>query len=115
MHKIVKGALTFRRHIFGAYRDHFQRLATEQEPDTLFITCSDSRMVPSLITSTDPGDLFVVRNIGNLVPPYSGETDQPMSVGAAVEYAVEILGVKHILVCGHSNCGAMRTLFRPPS
>lgn len=115
MHKIVKGALTFRRHIFGAYRDHFQRLATEQEPDTLFITCSDSRMVPSLITSTDPGDLFVVRNIGNLVPPYSGETDQPMSVGAAVEYAVEILGVKHILVCGHSNCGAMRTLLRPPS
>ena len=115
MHKLISGALTFRRHVFGAYREHFRRLAHQQEPDTLFITCSDSRMVPNLITSTDPGDLFVVRNIGNLVPPYSEETTQPMSVGAALEYALNVLDVRFIVLCGHSGCGAMRAVLQPPS
>lgn len=108
MHKIVHGALTFRRHIFAAYRDLFQRLAADgQRPQALFIGCSDSRVVPNLITMSDPGDLFIVRNVGALVPP-EGSADH--SVSSAVEYAVSVLGVSDIIVCGHTRCGAMRAL-----
>ena len=108
MHKLVHGALTFRRQIFAAYRDLFQRLAAEgQSPQALFIGCSDSRVVPSLITQSDPGDLFIVRNVGNLVPPADSADS---SVASAIEFAVSVLGVGDIIVCGHTRCGAMRTL-----
>lgn len=108
MQKLIKGALTFRRHVFAAYRDLFARLAEGQSPEAMFITCSDSRVVPSLITSTDPGDLFVVRNVGNVVPPYAPGAPRDNPGAAAIEYAVNALKVRHVIVCGHSRCGAMR-------
>jgi len=94
-----------------------------QNPSQLFITCSDSRVIPSLITASGPGDLFVVRNIGNIVPPYDGLRSadhdavarSDASVGAAIEYAVDILGVPAITVCGHSDCGAMKALLAEQS
>lgn len=114
MQKLIKGALTFRRHVFSAYRDLFERLAGGQTPEAMFITCSDSRIVPNLITSTDPGDLFIVRNIGNVVPAYN--PDAPTSAEAgALEYALLALKVSDIIVCGHSACGAMRAALKPPS
>lgn len=108
MQKLIKGALTFRRHVFSAYRDLFAKLAEGQTPEALFISCSDSRVVPNLITATDPGDLFVVRNVGNIVPPFVPGAPKDVSPVAAMEYAVEVLGVRHIIVCGHSRCGAMK-------
>jgi carbonic anhydrase len=89
-----------------------------QQPSQLFITCSDSRIVPSLITGSGPGDLFTVRNVGNLVPPYLGATNddrEPVpptdtSVGAAIEYAIDVLGVRAVTLCGHSDCGAMKAI-----
>ena len=90
------------------YAGLFERLAEGQAPHTLFITCSDSRIDPNLITATEPGELFLVRNVGNLVPPASAEDDN--AVGAAIEYAVGVLGVSKIVVCGHSRCGAMASI-----
>lgn len=112
MRKLIQGILEFRRHVFPAYRMTFSRLAQGQAPDCLFIGCADSRVVPNLFASTQPGDLFVVRNVGNLVPaatpplPASPES----SVGAALEFAVLNLEVPDIVVCGHSGCGAMKGL-----
>src|SRR3990167_5638666 len=106
MQKLLNGALTFRRHMFSAYRDLFERLAQGQAPEALFITCSDSRVVPNLITATDPGDLFVLRNIGNIIPPYDPD-DKDNAEAAAIEYALGVLGVRDIVICGHSSCGAM--------
>ncbi|MFO0573349.1 MAG: carbonic anhydrase [Polyangia bacterium] len=108
MQKLIKGALTFRRHVFAAYRDLFAKLAQGQAPEALFITCSDSRVVPSLITATDPGDLFVVRNVGNIVPPHAPGSPRENPGAAALEYAIQVLNVRHIIVCGHSGCGAMK-------
>jgi carbonic anhydrase len=112
--KLLQGVLTFRRHMFSAYRDLFERLAQGQEPEALFITCSDSRVVPSLITATDPGDLFVLRNIGNIIPPFDPE-DRDNAEAAALEYALGVLRVKDIVICGHSGCGAMRAACLPQS
>lgn len=92
----------------GAYQPLFQSLATSQEPHTLFITCSDSRINPNLITSTEPGELFIVRNVGNIIPPFG--PDQTPAEGAALEFAVGVLGVREIVVCGHSGCGAMKAV-----
>jgi carbonic anhydrase len=103
--RLVQGVERFREETKEAYADLFERLATSQEPHTLFITCSDSRVIPSLITSTDPGELFIVRNVGNIVP--ITERDSMPAEGAALEFAVGILRVKQIIVCGHSCCGAM--------
>jgi carbonic anhydrase len=110
MQKLVKGIHSFQRGFFATNRQLFERLATEgQNPETLFITCSDARVVPNLITGAAPGDLFIVRNVGNVVPrpELSGGT------AAAIEYAVEILGVKDIIVCGHTQCGAIDAILNP--
>ncbi|MEU1212033.1 carbonic anhydrase [Streptomyces sp. NPDC005791] len=90
--------------------EEFARLAQGQSPQVLFITCSDSRVVPTLITGARPGELFELRTAGNIVPPYA--SGQPTSEAATVEYAVEVLGVSDIIVCGHSHCGAVGALVR---
>src|SRR5262245_16580992 len=109
MQKLVSGVHRFRSEAFGKQRRTFERLATDgQSPDTLFITCSDSRIVPNLITSSEPGDLFIVRNVGNIIPPF--EADDLPAEGAAIEFAVGVLGIQEIVVCGHSSCGAMKAL-----
>jgi carbonic anhydrase len=88
----------------------FKKLAHEPTPRAMFITCADSRIVPELITQSDPGDLFVARNVGNVVPPYG----QMMGgVSTAIEFAVMALGVHHIIICGHSDCGAMKAVLDP--
>jgi carbonic anhydrase len=90
----------------------FERLAEGQKPDALFITCSDSRINPNLITQSEPGELFIIRNAGNLVPPYGAANG---GEGATIEFAVVGLGIEHIIVCGHSHCGAMKGLLHPES
>ncbi|MFB8244470.1 carbonic anhydrase [Streptomyces sp. NPDC001046] len=95
---------------FGRRTEEFARLAEGQSPDVLFITCSDSRVVPALITGARPGELFELRTAGNVVPPHS--LDHPTSEAATIEYAVGVLGVKDIVVCGHSHCGAVGAVVR---
>ncbi len=111
MKKLLEGYARFRRDIFPAQRELFESLAAGQQPETLFITCSDSRVVPSLITQTVPGTLFQIQNAGNLVPRYGAG----LSGGtvATIEYAVMVLRVRDIVVCGHSDCGAMKALLDP--
>jgi carbonic anhydrase len=111
MHKkLVQGVHSFQRGFFAEHRQLFRRLATEgQNPETLFITCSDSRVVPNLITGASPGDLFIVRNVGNVVP----RLELPGGTAAAIEYATEVLGVKDIIVCGHTQCGAIDAVLNP--
>jgi len=106
MMKLVQGILEFRKLHLSNYRDRFSHLAMGQKPDSLFITCSDSRVVPNLFTSTHPGHLFVVRNAGNIVPPH----EVLSSERASIEFAVSQLPIEKIIVCGHSNCGAMQAL-----
>jgi len=108
--RIVDGFLHFHRDIFPEQQDLFKKLAHVQHPRVMFITCADSRVVPELITQTSPGDLFVIRNVGNVVPPY-GQMNG--GVSTAIEYAILALGVQHIIVCGHSDCGAMRAVLNP--
>ncbi|MGP3948600.1 carbonic anhydrase [Streptomyces sp. 7N604] len=95
---------------FGQRPEEFAKLAEDQSPQVLFITCSDSRVVPALITGARPGELFELRTAGNIVPPYASA--HPTSEAATIEYAVEVLGVKDIVVCGHSHCGAVGALVR---
>jgi carbonic anhydrase len=104
MQEIIDGFLKFQRDVFPARKELFRKLATSQTPRTLFISCSDSRMVPELVTQREPGDLFVIRNAGNIVPSFGPE---PGGVSATVEYAVAALGVTDVVICGHSDCGAM--------
>lgn len=105
------GVSRFQQERFPELSDHFSALAEGQSPPVLFVTCSDSRIDPSLITQTLPGELFVLRNAGNLVPPHEAAQHGSAS---AVEYAVAALGVGHIVVCGHSGCGAMGALVQGP-
>jgi carbonic anhydrase len=108
---LVDGIRRFQRHRAADVRPELARLAREgQSPGQLFLTCADSRMMPDLITSSGPGQLFTVRNIGNLVPVETHPGSPDDSVGAAVEYAVAVLGVRTLTVCGHSGCGAMQSL-----
>jgi carbonic anhydrase len=110
MQKLVAGLHKFQSEIFGSNQDLFATLSRGQHPEALFITCSDSRINPNLLTQTAPGDLFILRNAGNLVPPY-GEGHG--AEAATIEFAVTALGVKHIIVCGHTLCGAMKGLLNP--
>jgi carbonic anhydrase len=113
MQKLIAGVHKFRADEFGRYRALFRKLSREgQNPHTLFITCSDSRVLAELITQSQPGDLFVVKNVGNIVPP-AHVTGSTNSTAAAIEFAVEVLKVADIVVCGHSQCGAMDALLRP--
>jgi carbonic anhydrase len=107
MQDIVDGFLKFQRDVFPSRTELFKQLATSQHPRTLFISCSDSRFVPELVTQREPGDLFVIRNAGNIVPSYGPE---PGGVSATVEYAVAALEVTDIVICGHSDCGAMTAI-----
>lgn len=112
MQKLIQGLHHFQSNIFSSQRELFERLAGGQTPDALFITCSDSRVNPNLITQTEPGDLFILRNAGNIIPPFGAANG---GEGATIEYAVAALGVKDIIVCGHSRCGAMSGLLSPES
>src|SRR5919202_4424330 len=110
MDKIWEGLRTYRNTVFDSQRELFRRLADKQNPIALFITCSDSRIDPNLITQTEPGDLFILRNYGNIIPPYGASNG---GEGATVEFAVAGLGVRDVIVCGHSHCGAMKGLLNP--
>ncbi len=112
MKNVISGLAKFQEETFPKHRDLFERLASGQSPETLFITCSDSRIDPCMLTHTKPGDIFICRNAGNIVPAY-GEVIG--GVSATIEYAVLALGVRDIIVCGHSDCGAMKGLLNPQS
>lgn len=109
MRNLIEGIVDFRKNLTDEHRTLFAKLALGQKPDALFIACSDSRVVPNLFASTNPGDLFVLRNIGNLIPPSSAETDDN-SAQAAIEFSIFSLKIADIIVCGHSECGAMQAL-----
>lgn len=108
--KILSGVSRFQEHVYPKHQDLFERLATGQRPEALFITCADSRIDPSLLTQTKPGDLFICRVIGNIVPPYP---DAIGGVSATIEYAAGVLRVPAIIVCGHTDCGVMRGALNP--
>jgi carbonic anhydrase len=110
--KIRDGIRRFQQEVHPAHRSLFESLAGGQQPEVLWITCSDSRVDPALVTQTRPGDLFVLRNAGNLIPPYGSGSG---TEAATVEYAIRGLGVRHIVVCGHSRCGAMAAVLDPDS
>ncbi|AJE41270.1 carbonic anhydrase [Streptomyces nodosus] len=107
MRDLAEGVTRFQRDVHPVKADLFARLATHHTPHTLFIGCSDARVVPELITASEPGELFVVRTAGNLVPAHAPDPD---AVAASIEFAVAVLGVSDIVVCGHSGCGAMTAL-----
>jgi carbonic anhydrase len=105
MKQLIEGYKRFLVEVFPDKKSHFHLLSERQAPEVLFITCSDSRVVPDLILGTEPGDLFITRNAGNVVPVTSSDVD---GVTATIEYAVEVLKVKHAILCGHSDCGALK-------
>lgn len=107
MDRIIDGVLKFQREVYPNSKELFHKLAMSQAPAALFIGCSDSRVVPEMFTQQGPGGLFVVRNAGNIVPPYGPPAG---GVTASIEYAVAVLGVPDIIICGHSGCGAMTAL-----
>lgn len=110
--QFMAGLQRFQLEHFPRFREDYQRLVTDgQKPSTLFIGCSDSRVVPDLLTGSRPGELFIIRSIGNLIPPY--EANGYHGTPAGIEYAVLVLGVSEIVVCGHSHCGAIRSLYAP--
>ena len=107
--RIIAGLSEFHDNYFVAHRELFEQLSHGQSPGVMFITCSDSRIDPCLITQTQPGELFVVRNVGNIIPAYGSMMN---SESAAIEYAIQALDIKDIIVCGHSHCGAMKGLLQ---
>lgn len=110
MKKLIEGFKKFQRDVFKTKRDLFTILARGQQPRALFITCSDSRVDPCLVTQTDPGELFILRNAGNLVPSYGTTIGSTI---ATIEYAVGVLNVKNIIVCGHTDCGVVKAILEP--
>src|SRR6188768_3537739 len=117
MRELILGIVDFREQHLPMLAERFRTLASGQSPDALFITCADSRVVPNLLVSTDPGDLFTLRNVGNLIPPATadGVSVGDVSEASAIEYAVLVLKVANIVVCGHSECGAMKAVLDPGS
>jgi carbonic anhydrase len=107
MKNLLEGYLRFRKDVFPERKDHFHLLAEGQAPEVLFITCADSRIVPDLILQTEPGDLFIARNVGNVVPPFG---EMAGGISATIEYAIAVLRVKHVIICGHSDCGAVKAV-----
>ncbi len=112
--ELLAGLKRFRRDSFPRFRDHYTRLVQEgQKPSTLFVGCSDSRLIPELLTDSAPGELFIVRNVGNLIPPFEPDFGYH-GTSAGIEFAVLSLNVKDIVICGHSHCGAIQALYEPP-
>ena len=110
MKDVISGVTKFQREVFPERQKQFEQLATGQTPEVLFITCADSRIDPNLVTQSDPGELFICRNAGNVVPPHSNEAG---GMTASIEFAVAALGIEHIIVCGHTDCGAMKGAIDP--
>lgn len=110
MDHVISGVAKFQNEVYPDKKATFQKLANGQNPEVLFITCSDSRIDPNLVTQTDPGELFICRNAGNIVPPHSNQTG---GMTASIEFAVAALGVEHIVICGHTDCGAMKGAINP--
>lgn len=111
MNHLIDGFFKFKKDVFPAKRKLFRDLAQSQSPHTLFVTCADSRIVPDLITQSEPGSLFVCRNVGNQVPPFGSGANG--GVASSIEYAVQVLGVEHVVICGHTNCGAINAILHP--
>ena len=111
MERLINGVLEFRKKDYEEHKELFREIGKAQNPHTLFIGCSDSRVIPELITNTLPGELFVVRNIANIVPNYR-IAEEFLSTTSAIEYAVQVLEVQSIVVCGHSNCGGCKALYK---
>jgi carbonic anhydrase len=114
MQRLIEGIVDFREQRLPQYAALFRELSGAQDPDALFITCADSRVVPDLLVLSDPGELFTMRNVGNLIPPADGDggSTGDLSEASAVEYAVLVLEVPNIVVCGHSGCGAMKAVLK---
>ncbi|WP_216701629.1 carbonic anhydrase [Gloeothece verrucosa] len=112
MKRIIRGLNEFQINYFSVHQEMFRQLSQGQAPEILFITCSDSRIDPNLLTQTQPGELFIIRNLGNIIPPHGNNNN---SEGAGIEYAVSALNIKHIIVCGHSHCGSMKGLLQLPN
>lgn len=110
MDDIRHGVITFQRHVFPQHKSLFRRLAVGQTPRALFFTCADSRVNPTLITHTQAGQLFVDRNPGNFVPPFHADN---ASEAASIEYGLKVLKIPNIIVCGHTDCGAMKAVWQP--
>jgi carbonic anhydrase len=110
MERLLDGIRQFQKDVYPGRKDLFEQLAGGQSPEALFITCADSRVVPDLIMQSEPGDLFICRNAGNMVPAYG---EMLGGVAATIEYAVSALNVEHVIVCGHTDCGAMKGILHP--
>src|SRR3954469_21476183 len=110
INRILRGVSRFQREVYPEHRELFEQLALGQRPRALFVTCADSRIDPCLLTQTKPGDLFICRVIGNVVPPFP---DAVGGVSATIEYAVGVLGVPDVIVCGHTDCGVMKGVLNP--
>src|ERR1035441_2434292 len=110
LNRIAQGVAKFQTEVYPAQREMFERLRRGQDPLALFVTCADSRVNPNLVTQTDPGEIFIERNPGNVIPPYAEFVG---GVTAGVEYAMRALKVPVIVVCGHTDCGVMKALLRP--
>ena len=113
--ELLAGVERFRTEVYPEHAERFAELVNGQSPNTLFIVCADSRIDPSLITQTEPGEIFVVRNAGNIIAPFDPDGALDDGTAASIEYAVTALKVKDVVVCGHSGCGAMAALFDPTS